>query len=71
MIKLPRKHEAKFSMFSLYDIDELFFVVETRMGFKVANIIEKNHWLFQDFHSMIFIKKTQHVIFSILFHLYK
>ncbi len=58
MIKLPRKHEAKFSMFSLYDIDELFFVVETIMGFKVANIIEKNHWLFQDFHSMIFLKKN-------------
>jgi hypothetical protein len=45
-------------MFSLYDIDELFFVVETIMGFKVANIIEKNHWLFQDFHSMIFLKKN-------------
>jgi hypothetical protein len=31
-------------------------VIETRMDFKVASIIGKHHWLFQDFHSM---NKTQ------------
>jgi hypothetical protein len=53
-------------MLCFYDIDELFLVVETRMGFKVASIIGRNHWLFQDFHSMIFKKKPTCNIFHFI-----
>jgi len=31
-------------MFCFYDMNELFLMVETRMGLKVVNIIGRNHW---------------------------